>query len=461
MKKILISLVALTISVAAMAQTSFPRKHLIEHFTGESCGYCPSGMESIQEFLASTTKDYIWVSHHYGYGTDEYSIAANSTIGKKLGIQGAPNVVFDRTKRRVNGTNAYGFHPGYLTETGAVPTNDADTALANVIIDRSYDSTAHRLTLTVHGQVLSTDTTLLLSVLIKENGTIGAQADYSNTYEGWEEFRHVKTVRTMLTAAMGDKVSVQEGVYTKSFTYDMPDGWVADNCVVVAYITKNATTVQPIINAEQIAVVEGTDGGESLLAEGIKRVAVEETYPEVGAPKADITFTNLNIDTKNLAKGYILVTLQAPKTIVRAGGYSCYPYMQLYIASRKATLDAGIYPIVDINDWDYGQVAGGYRDDATCEIGGSMLYYVFSQSGSLYPMQQWLLTSGQLVIGSDGSYTITATTLNGSNMTGVYSLSTGVENIDADAATTKYIENGQMIIRCGEHEYNAQGIILK
>lgn len=426
-------LAALTLSFAACQQGGgsddpdkpvsgkYPRKHLIEHFTGEECGYCPDGMASIEEFLASTKKDYIWVSHHYGYGTDEYSIPANSTIGKKLGIQSAPNVVFDRTKRRVNGNNAYGFHPGWLVEEkGAVPLNDADSAIANVVIESSFDAASRELKLTVKGNVLDeTIESLRLSVLIKESGTVGAQLDFYDTWEGWSEFRHVKTVRAMLSAAMGDIVEVSKGKYSADYTYSVPAKWVAENCMIVAYITDDATTVQPIINAEQTPLVAGTKGGDDIKSGGIKAVPVPETYPEDGAPIENIAFTQAIINTQNLAtNGYVVLAMQAPEISVKVGGYSCYPYIQLFVFSKTSTLENGTYPIVQDN-YEYGMVAGGYKDDAKFELGGSMLYYVYNQSGSLYPFAQWLLCSGELVV-DNGNYTINATTLNGSTFTGTY-----------------------------------------
>ena len=48
MKKIF-TFVLLFVAVMMSAQevpTSFPRKYLIEHFTGDQCGYCPGGMFS-------------------------------------------------------------------------------------------------------------------------------------------------------------------------------------------------------------------------------------------------------------------------------------------------------------------------------------------------------------------------------------------------------------------------------
>lgn len=405
--------------------TSFPRKHLIEHFTGEECGYCPYGMASIEAFLAKTNKNYIWVSHHYGYGTDEYSIAANTTIGKKLSVSGAPNVVFDRTKRKVNGTTAYAFHPGYLTETGAVPLNDADTSLVSVVINHSYDAATRELQVIVSGQVLDTAMhTLKLSALIKESGTVGAQHDYYGSWEGWSEFRHVKTVRAMLTAALGDQVEVDSvsHTYSDTLTYTVPAEWVANNCCVVAYVTENSSLVKPILNAEQAPMVAGTDGGESLKAEGITAVPVSDDYPEEGSPNAQYTFSSLNINTSNQATyGYVTVVLQSTET-KKVDGYACTPYLQLYVFTKTAELAAGTYPISD--EAQYGVVAAGYKDEEQFDVNGSMLYYVYNYQGSLYPMAKWLLRSGELVIGEDGSYSINATTLNGSTFSGTYTPAT-------------------------------------
>ena len=57
MKKIstisLLLLFAIVTFATEAIPTSFPRKHLIEHFTGEACGYCPYGMESIEEYVTN------------------------------------------------------------------------------------------------------------------------------------------------------------------------------------------------------------------------------------------------------------------------------------------------------------------------------------------------------------------------------------------------------------------------
>ena len=71
MKKIFTVLVLLCATLVASAQdvpSSFPRKYLIEHFTGDQCGYCPYGMYSIVEYTQQTSTPCIWVSHHYSDG---------------------------------------------------------------------------------------------------------------------------------------------------------------------------------------------------------------------------------------------------------------------------------------------------------------------------------------------------------------------------------------------------------
>lgn len=353
------------------------------------------------------------------------------------------------------------FIPTWLEEEGEVPLTDADSAMVSVVIDRSYDAETRQLSLTVHGQVLNTDTILLLSVLIKENGTIGQQHDYLNTYEGWSEFRHVRTVRAMLSkSAMGDKFTAHGQQYSQDFTYTLPDAWNADNCVVVAYVAKSALTgVTSILNAEQIAVVEETDGGESLKAEGITRVPVSDTYPEVGAPLRDVTFSSYNVNSQYLsAYGFITLVLQSTQSVT-AMGYPCTPYLQLEMFSRTSKPAAGVYPFSD--EPQYGVFAAGYRDDEQFEIGGSMLYYVYNESGQLYPITQWLLVDGTVTIGTNGSVEVNATTLNGSKFHGVYGDVTPIEHIENAVKDGKLVRDGKVIILREGREYNLFGTRLK
>ena len=81
----------------------------------------------------------------------------------------------------------------------------------------------------------------LLSVLIKENGLVGKQADYAGyswKSAGFKEFLHPCVVRDVISVSpLGDTVIVEDQAYSKTYTYTISEEWVAENCNVIAYIT--------------------------------------------------------------------------------------------------------------------------------------------------------------------------------------------------------------------------------
>ena len=171
----------LSASIVASAQevpTSFPRKYLLEHFTGDGCGNCPGGMAAMVGYTQSVSTPCIWVSHHYGYNEDEYTISESAKIAKAIAVSGAPNLGINRTK--ITGT-AIAFHPGYLVEDGMadlIAKKCEATAEASVVINHTYDTLTRELNVTVSGQVANAEVTeYLLTVLIKENGLVGKQED--------------------------------------------------------------------------------------------------------------------------------------------------------------------------------------------------------------------------------------------------------------------------------------------
>lgn len=464
MKKIsTISLLLLWASITYAADTiptSFPKKHLIEHFTGEACVYCPSGMEAIEEMVGTDT-NFIWVSHHAGYQKDEYTIAESNTLVSKFNVEGAPAMMLDRKAQdwsfNYNGKkytdDSKVFSPGGISDLACPLEN---TTYASVVINHTFDAATGELSVTASGLVA--DTTIkqfLLTVLVKENNLIGAQADAYNTWEGWSEFRHNKVVRTFLTAATGDPIAVKKQQYSATFTGKLTNIADANNCVVVAYITPNNDN-EPVINAEQTPLVKGTTGGEEYKFEGIKMVEVPDGYPEEGAPKSPITFDEAY--SGKIQTGLMAIELLS-KTSVKISGYTCYPLVYLYIFGSQ--LVPGEYPIN--NTQQSGTVYAGYRDDEAVDFGGSMFCNAeatYLNQGYIYPMQIWLLTSGKLVISEEGNITIEATTLNGSTFKGIYNATTGVDNILSSPESTlrKEIRNGHLILINAEgKEFNVLG----
>ena len=457
MKKISTVLVLLCATLVASAQdvpSSFPRKYLIEHFTGDQCGYCPYGMYSIVEYTQQTSTPCIWVSHHYGYNTDEYTISESAKIASTCGAQGAPQMAMNRTK--IMGT-AIAFHPGYLTEDGMAETiaDKCDTtAEASVVIEHTYNAETRQLDVTVSGQVANTTTTeYLLTVLIKENGLIGKQADYYWSWKtaGYKEFMHPCVVRDLLTVSqLGDTVKVENQAYSMTFTYTVSEKWVAENCNVVAYITPLAK--KPIINAEETPLVAGSTGGTEYQPFGIT-----ENKEPTNASK--LTFDTLELN--KVADDKLAIELVA-KSSTRSDFYGP---LKLAIYLEFNTTDT-ILPIDTLDFVDGNELntfSTGTVDIVKQSFAGShMAYYLAADMESLCHI--WRIKSGKLLVYEDGSFYASGKLDNSKNFTITCTLpkdDTAVEDVVFDKVhVEKLMRNGQFVISIDGIEYDVQGRII-
>lgn len=459
MKKI--SLILLLVAASMTAMADFPRKFLLDHFTGEECGFCPYGMYSIKEFMEAHPGQYIWLSHHYGYGNDEYTIPANSIVGISLGVSGAPSAAINRTKRVVKTSSglqqAFVFHPGYLPEAGAIYITDATTAEASVSVANAFDAASRQLTVTVSGQSTKSSTDYLLSVFIKESGMVGEQHDYYYDLTGashWNQFVHTNTARAVLTNALGDSVAVTDGAYTKTCSYTIPAEWNADNCQVVAILTNTATGA--VINCEETPVVSGTDGGASIVCGPI----IPEGYPEFAeTPKTQYAFNGKSVTDYTSTNNILLVTLTSSSWF-RFNSVQCVENLNLYFVQNSATLAPGVYPIND--SFSPGSVYVGEVINSG-EVAGSVLAYMDKATRS--EMQAaFLLVSGQVTVYDNGSIQVEAVTLNGSTIDVHYGqIPSGLENVEDNylLEPVKRLRNGHLEIRRGSNIYDVQGKLLK
>ena len=460
MKKIFTVLVLLCATLVASAQevpSSFPRKYLIEHFTGDQCGYCPYGMYSIMEYAAYyTTTPCIWVSHHYGYNTDEYTISESAKIASTCGVDGAPNMAMNRTK--VMGTTI-AFHPGYLVEDGMAATiaNKCDTvAEASVVINHTYNADTRELNVTVSGQVANTTTTAyLLTVLIKENGLIGKQADYYWSWKtsGYKEFMHPCVARDLLTVSqLGDTVKVENQAYSKTFNYTVSEKWVAENCNVVAYITP--LSKKPIINAEETPLVAGTTGGAEYQPFGIT-----ENQAPTNATKLSFDALELN----KVADDKLAVELVATSS-TRSDFYGPLK-LSVYLEFNTTgnIIPADTLDFVDGNEPN--TFSAGTVDLVEQSFGGShMAYYLAADMETLCHI--WRIKSGKFLLDKNGGFYSSGKLDNGKNFAITCTLpakeETAVENVVFDKAhVEKLMRNGQIVINIDGVEYDMQGRVIK
>ena len=453
-KSIIILLLLAGIKMSAETPTFFPRKFLLEHFTSANCNQCPMGMKYIVDYLDKQTTPYIWVSHHAVYGTDEYTIPASNAIAMNyLGMNSVPSVVFNRSKQ--DGLLVIG---AWNIENLIV--KDDTLAEASVVIDHQFDATTRRLDISVSGQVANKERTeYLLTILIKENGLVGKQEDAYCSWKGakWQEYMHPRVVRDMVTATLGDTVKVENQAYHYSTSYVIDKEWVAENCCVVAYLTPLEKS--PIINAEQVALVAGTEGGEQYGPYGIT---------EGKGPNTSISFDSVRVT--QLGNAQLEMMLTSSKTIKTNYFGICKQVGYLYVNTAASVLEPGTYPIEDSEA--EGTIIAGYRVDEEERLGGSRLLYAVSadlKNGVVTPIHGWRISSGEMTIDANGNISLNFTTYNGTSVTAtaVYDFSpaaTGMEDTHWQSPMTnsrKVLRNGQLLIEKEGQWYTVLGERLK
>jgi len=389
---------------------SFPKKHLIEEFTGQDCGYCPDGMNCISDFTANDT-NFIVVLHHYGYKQDHFTVSGSKTITNTLGVNGAPSMTIDRAKTKTEDGSQTVFHPGYL------PTTDkaqfATTTYASIEIKNSYNPDSRVLTARISGAVCTNDhPELYLTIMVKESGMLDVQADYYGSFEGWKEFRHTNAVRAFLTDAKGDVVTIKKQRYETEYSVVLDDNWVPENCMVVAILSEN---FKPVIQAEERPVVAGSKGGSDITHGGVTPVPVADYYPEPNATNGPSAYSGKEADTLTISQTAITgrgsdinewtIMAADPDGNVKVNGTRCIPfvYLYLYVASDATTLPTGTYELN--RSGQIGTAYAGYRNDELQQLEGCIFYYTGRSSyrqGYLDPKATWMIADGTLTITEEG-----------------------------------------------------------
>ena len=423
----------------------FPRRFLIEHFTGDGCGYCPGGMYAISQYVQESSPSAIWVSHHYGYNTDEYTITESSSIGKMLGVQGAPNMALNRTKQDGVGSTLP-FHPGYLPE---ITINEDTIAPTSVEINHTYNAETRQLDITVSGQTtIEADTSYLLTVLIKENRLVGKQSDYVYSWKTatWDEYMHARVVRDFVTAHFGDTIQVTNQAYSHTLSYTVSEEWVPENCCVVAYLTP--LKKKPVINAEQAPLIAGTTGGEEFYPYGIT---------EGKGPNTTVAFDS--IQTTKLSNNLMEIMLIASKSIKTNFG-AAKAVGLIYLNTEADSLVAGTYPIQE--DDALGTITAGYRIDEQCTLGGSVLVYALSnylKNDIISVAHMWRMQSGDMIVDENGDINFIFYTYNGSKVSATYIVSdVAVDDLHMpEQQAQKFLRDGRIYIIKNDKTYDILG----
>lgn len=403
---------------------SFPKTQLIEEFTGQACGYCPRGMDEVRAYM-DANPNYILVMHHTYY-TDNFTVAGSKEIAAAMLVNSAPKASINRVKTKSSQGNHTTFNPIYISSVN--PDQFATTTYASVDIANEYDPDTRLLSVKVSGAIAKTDAPALkLTVLVKESGMIRPQQDNYKTFEGWEEFRHTNAVRAFLSEPLGTQISVTNQRYQAQFDLQLNKAWKPENCMVVAFLTED---FQPVVQAAEKPVVDGTKGGADITHGGIKAYDVPDYYPEPNANDGPADIAGHEIDTLDVSLAYYrqfpdynitqwIIQAYNQNATSKVDGTTSFPFTQLFLLlpySATPSLPVGTFP-VNLTEQPQTLIAG-YRNDSLVQIDGSAFYFCnlsYFKQNYLVPTAQWLIADGEATFAEDG-WNLTGHTRNGSDI---------------------------------------------
>lgn len=309
---------------------AYPRKTLLEHFTTEKCSYCPGGAKTLTKAV-DRNPNIIWVSHHVGYGVDEFTIKeSNSYLPFYGSLNGAPMFMTDRT-RMSNCPTEYPVTPIH-TDYNIVATNLNEAlsipAFIKLDIESEYHTDAQEINVTVSGEAFADffefeDSALVTVFLTEDSIKAIAQAGAGGSYI------HNHLIRAVLSDVYGTPIEFDGNTFSQTFTGKIDSKWNLDNLNVIAFVNgmglNSAGEIDyinsPVYNAE-------IKLSPSIIAD-IQPINKREevyVYPEDGKIKVNGEYESLNVYTLGgnevlnecLSSGiYLVKVIRADKVTVK------------------------------------------------------------------------------------------------------------------------------------------------
>lgn len=238
-----------------------PRTVLLEDFTGVNCQYCPEG-HTIMETIETATPDQVVLLgiHAGGFAVPsgsqpDFRTPWGNAMNSFFAVSAYPSGVINRHTfpSPMGLAMGRGYWESAAQEMLAAPSP------VNLGMASTYNAATREVSITV--EVLYTANSPggndFVNVVIKESGITGPQASTSGNIPS---YTHDHVVRGAVTPTWGDEVTTTTAgsFHTLTYTYTLPDTWVAANCDVVAFIGENQSDVY---QAREVAV----DGGTTLV----------------------------------------------------------------------------------------------------------------------------------------------------------------------------------------------------
>lgn len=256
---LMLALLIASTSINAQSKGEFKRTVFIEEFTTEPCGFCPDGARRIEEAIkeCDDPSRVVWICHHAGFGNDWLTINTSSEMLWIYGAYGiyAPAMMYDR--KNIKGLSPVMDVSGNVEDiTEFINTKLAQPTLLDISLDGStFNEITRELMIDVAIELGSQiNDNLFLSVYISEDG-IKAR-NQNGGIPSPSEWIHNNVIRKTLTGTWGEAIdtSSEIGSINRSFTFTVPENWVAKNLKIVAFVNKydkNNVNNCEVINTKQ------------------------------------------------------------------------------------------------------------------------------------------------------------------------------------------------------------------
>jgi len=233
--------------VPAFSSEATPiQRVLLEDFTGHECGNCPKAHIAAKNILSADSDRVAVVAIHAGSlaqpfpptYTDDFTTPEGTYY--LLTQVGSDQMPKGRVNRSPNASIVTNF-PDWSNQVAAALQG---TPKANIQLKTDYHSASGQLNIHVFTHWLESYTgQARLVVLITESDLVGAQLTYIPSPPITDTaYHHEHVLRGSATGATGlvafDSPAADEQK-TVSYTIDWNPGWIAQNCEVIAFLTKD------------------------------------------------------------------------------------------------------------------------------------------------------------------------------------------------------------------------------
>lgn len=224
---------------------------MLEMFSGTMCANCPTGHKYLHEATDKLgAEKYVWAIHHAGYNASELTVDGSYDAVSFYGstMTYAPGAMLDRINLLNVGvtTSAGATGPVFsVNEVGSrgVLENYMEVVQKNMSpialdVDFTLNAETRKLDVTVSGDLLGDFAAgnLRVGVITIEDNIRGTQSGVAGKY------MHTHIIRSFLTDAFGDVVSVSGGKINATFSQELKEKFVLDNMRLAVWVGKNGKT---------------------------------------------------------------------------------------------------------------------------------------------------------------------------------------------------------------------------